>query len=348
MIYKIFPTKDATLYSQYPNRNSGLDPILEVSSYLNKGVRYKNRYLTQFSTTEIESVVDDLITGSFVANLKLYNANTTGLNLDTDLYLHTVSGSWGMGTGRYADSPQTVDGTSWNYRDYSGSIEWETEGGDYNSSPIYSQSFGYRTTKDVKMDVTTTVHSWYSGSTVNDGFLMRLTSSVEDSTSTSVQPLFKHFSTDTHTIYPPHLEFKWDDSTFDTGSSTSDVLTSPSAFISMYNNVGTYYSESISRFRIAAIPKYPTRTFQTSSLYTLNYYLPENNSLYAIKDSSTNEFVIDFDSDYTKISADATSSYFDVYMDGLQPQRTYEILIKTQINNQTIIFNEGINFEIEL
>ena len=30
-VYKIFPTKDATIYSQYPNKNTGLDPILESS-----------------------------------------------------------------------------------------------------------------------------------------------------------------------------------------------------------------------------------------------------------------------------------------------------------------------------
>ena len=31
-IYKIFPEKDATLYSAYPSQNTGLDEILEVST----------------------------------------------------------------------------------------------------------------------------------------------------------------------------------------------------------------------------------------------------------------------------------------------------------------------------
>ena len=30
-VYKIFPTADATLYSRFPNQNTGLDEILEVS-----------------------------------------------------------------------------------------------------------------------------------------------------------------------------------------------------------------------------------------------------------------------------------------------------------------------------
>ena len=34
-VYKIFPTKDATLYSLYPSMNTGLDAILEVSNIQN-------------------------------------------------------------------------------------------------------------------------------------------------------------------------------------------------------------------------------------------------------------------------------------------------------------------------
>ena len=31
-IYKIFPTADATMYSRFPIKNTGLDEILEVSA----------------------------------------------------------------------------------------------------------------------------------------------------------------------------------------------------------------------------------------------------------------------------------------------------------------------------
>ena len=69
-------------------------------------------------------------------------------------------------------------------------------------------------------------------------------------------------------------------------------------------------------------------------------------SLYAIKDSTTNEYVIDFDSTYTRISADGTSSYFDVYMNGLEPERYYTILIQTVLSNNTKIFDENILFKV--
>ena len=116
--------------------------------------------------------------------------------------------------------------------------------------------------------------------------------------------------------------------------------------MSIYNNDGVYYSESVARFRIAAIPKYPDRVFQTASLYTTNFYLPENSSSYAIKDTETNEFVIDFDNKFTNISADATSSYFDVFMSGLEPERYYTVLIKTKLDGTTQVFDEDIMFKV--
>ena len=61
------------------------------------------------------------------------------------------------------------------------------------------------------------------------------------------------------------------------------ILGTQESFMSIYNNDGTYYSGSVARMRIAAIPKYPDIVFQTASLYTTNFYLPENSSSYAIK-----------------------------------------------------------------
>jgi hypothetical protein len=56
--------------------------------------------------------------------------------------------------------------------------------------------------------------------------------------------------------------------------------------------------------------------------------------------------VVDFDSSFTKISADETSSYFTIYMDGLQPERYYTILIQTVIDGNTIVLNENITFKV--
>ena len=374
-VYKIFPTKDASIYTEYPNMNTGLDEILESSTYLKNGTAQVSRYLLKFSDAEIENVIDTKISGSsFTAYLRNFHAVLSGLSTTSTLEFYAVSGEWGMGTGRFGDSPEVTNGTSWNWLDYSGSTLWPTSGfpayvtasfsasvpggGNwYTGSNLglditQTQSFDYSSDKDVKVEVKNTVLNWYSYSLdnsdgiKNEGFLVKQQASDEFLDNRNKQTVFRYFSIDTNTIYPPQLEFRWDDYTFDTGSSTNEILGNPESFISIYNNAGVYYSESVPRLRLAAVPKYPDRQYITSSYYGENYFLPESKSLYAIKDTETNEFVIDFDDDYTRISSDATSSYFDLYCNGLEPERYYTVLIKTTINEVVKVFDENIIFKV--
>ena len=123
------------------------------------------------------------------------------------------------------------------------------------------------------------------------------------------------------------------------------LLETPDLAIALDSNQGVYYSESINDFRINARPLFPPRTFTTESNYTVNYALPTA-SYYAIKDLDTNEYVVDFDKEFTQISCDATSSYFTVYMNGLEPERYYNILIQTEIDGQTIVMDENYHFKV--
>ncbi len=368
-VYKIFPSKDATIYSEYRVMNTGLDPILACSSYISDDSGQVCRTLIQFSDTEINNILNNLVSSStFNTYLRLFASNVDGMNLDNIIEAYPVSGSWGMGTGREGDITQTTNGVSWEYRTSSGSNQWVTSsfpsyvtasfhpshsgggtwytGSTLGLNVIHSQSFSYNENIDIKLDVTTTIRTWYSGGLPNNGFILKQRKSDEFNNNTNYSTTFEYFSVDTHTIYPPELEFRWNDYSFSTGSSTNSILSTSKALISLYDNTNVFFSESIQKFRIAATPKYPTRTFSTSSVYNTNYYLPPSNSIYAIKDTETNLFVVDFDPTYTRISADATSSYFTVYMGGLQPERYYTILLKTVIDGSTIVFDEDLTFKV--
>lgn len=367
-IYKIFPIKDASIYSLYPDKNTGLDEILDVSTNIDiSGVPQTSRFLVQFSSDEINNIIVNKINGNqWQANFKGFLASLEGLNLDTKLELFPVSGSWNMGTGKYLYNPSIGNGVSWNYRFYSGSNTWVTssfntyvtasyssiEGGGtwYISSsndtilPISgTQTFSYSDSGDIDINITNIVKGWYSGSIENDGLIIKQSEEFIDNE--NYQIIMKFFSIDTHTIYPPCLEFKWRDYIYNTGSSTNSIINSNLTTVSISNNPGTFYSGSVNVFRVNARPTYPVRIFQTSSLYTTNYYLPTS-SYYAIKDLDTNEYVVNFDEQYTQLSADDYSSYFTLYMNGLEPERYYKILIKTSINNSTIIFDNNYYFKI--
>jgi len=368
-VYKIFPTKDATIYSLYPSRNTGLDEIIESSLSVNNAsaLPQTSRFLVQFSDSEINDIINNKISGSnWKAYFKGYVAELNGLNLDTQLEFYPVFGSWNMGTGKYNYSPEYQNGVSWGWRSYSGSNAWiiagfpanvtasysGTLGGGnwyYSSSnttvlPIFStQSFTYADSGDINTNITNMVKAWYSGSIVNNGFIAK--QAVEFIYNESYENKMQFFSRDTHTIYPPQLEFRWRDYIFNTGSSTNTILTTTNATVALDENPGIFYPESINKFRVNSRPTYPARSFQTASYFTKNYYLPTS-SYYSIKDLDTNEVVIDFDDQYTQLSADNQSSYFTLYMNGLEPERYYKILIKSIINGSTIVFDNDYYFKI--
>jgi hypothetical protein len=56
--------------------------------------------------------------------------------------------------------------------------------------------------------------------------------------------------------------------------------------------------------------------------------------------------VIDFDTNHTKVSCDGVNSFFDVYMDGLQPERYYRILIKTELEGSTVVVDNQNIFKV--
>jgi hypothetical protein len=368
--YRLFPIQDATLYSEYPTQNTGLDEILEASlkvSYVD--APQASRFLIQFSTDEINDVLNNRIgTSSWDSYLKCFIANVSGLNLSTTLELYPISGSWNMGTGRYLDSPIVTNGVSWLYRSYEGTNPWNTgsfatgvtasystgsvgggtwyfnlSSSGYTSSISASQLFDYHSDKDLSLNVTNIITAWSQSIIPNNGFICKQqTEFIKD---LDVQPEIKYFSVDTHTIYPPCLEFKWRDYNFNTGSSTLSIISSSYISVNVSENIGTFYPESVNVFRINCRPTYPPRVFQTASLYLTNYYLPTA-SYYAIKDLDTNEYIVDFDNQYTQLSADEQGSYFTLYMNGLQPERYYEILIKTTINGNTLVFNDNYYFKV--
>ena len=370
-VYKIFPSQDATLYSAYPAMNTGIDEIIEASTNFKIGVTETNgeypqasRFLVQFDSDEITYVSASLIgTASWTANLKLFVADDTGLSGTTAVAANAVAQPWNMGTGRYLNNPETQNGVSWVWRSYSGSNAWTTTGfsagqtGSYNLSTNPSSSgggvwwtgsqatkiFSYYSDLDLSFNVKSIVEKWTGSAWPNYGFIVRQTESQEFVNSIYEQTTLKYFSRDTHTIYPPCLEFKWADSVYNTGSLT--VLNTNPATILLAQNPGVFYNQSVNIFRVNSRPTYPPEVWQTSSIYMTNYALPAE-SYYAIKDLDTNEMVVDFDTTYTKLSCDVSGSYFKLYMNGLEPERYYTVLIQTTIQGSTIVFNDNYSFKV--
>jgi hypothetical protein len=56
-VYKLFPSKDSTIYSKVQYKNTGLDEILELTvDTTSSQYPYNSRFLIQFDSTEIKDI----------------------------------------------------------------------------------------------------------------------------------------------------------------------------------------------------------------------------------------------------------------------------------------------------
>ena len=199
-VYNIFASADATIYSRYPVKNAGLDSILEVSAknsqdgtnflyrnpitenpYYNYDLAAAGNYSTsdayfpgsdvrrsvlQFSSSDIaklKTFASQSISSSYEANLRLSLASAQNLNTTYSLEAYALTQSWTMGTGRYAQEPESTNGVSWAYTGPSGSSAlWTTGGGSWNRVLTGSQYFDYMDNKDVNMNVTDILNNWFT------------------------------------------------------------------------------------------------------------------------------------------------------------------------------------------
>ena len=380
--YFIFPEKDSTIYS-HPDRtkmNTGGDEILEIVK--EKGSSdsryYPSRVLIQFKSAEIESTISDKIGSSIFNNgttevaLQLLSSEHKNLASNLNLEVFAVSQSWDEGTGRFSNLPTSSNGCSWIFRDNdTNATKWTTssfgtegstgsinavgitEGGGvwYTGSNFQgSQQFLRGDNLDTNIDVTTIVQKYsaslFAGSTypegiANNGFLIKQPDSVEQNTSSSFGEM-KYFSVDTHTIYPPKLAFKWDDSVHGLQSSAKQ---SGELNVSLYRNKEKYNKNDEATFRVHVREKYPVRQFTSSSNY-LNPGYFTTSSFYSIRDAHTEEEVIPFDNNFTKLSADSEGMYFKIFMNGLQPERYYRVLFKHTNNEGTTIYDNKYHFKV--
>lgn len=379
--YFLFPEIDTTLYS-HPDRkemNAGSDEILEIVKErgTTNSILYPSRIILKFKNEEIQTTIRDVIGSSnfntkSTASLQLTAAEPKNLISTLNLNLFAISQSWDEGTGRYSNLPTSSNGASWRYRNNTtiatewttasfgagstGSVENSTQltpGGGvwYTGSGFTStQQFLVGDTLDTNFNVTDIVkkHSaslfasdTYPTGIENNGFLIKKPKAIEENISASFGEL-QYFSTDTHTIHPPKLVFKWDDSLH---NSQSFAKQSGELSVSLYRNQEEYNQNDEATFRIHIRDKYPTRQFASSSNF-LNIGYFTTSSYYSVRDAHTEQEIIPFDNNCTKLSADSDGMYFKIYMKGLQPERYYRVLFKHTNNEGTKVYDNDYYFKV--
>ena len=386
MIYAITSSKDTTLYESEPTQNTGLDGILQISKEydLDEPTEFNNsRFLIQFNLTGISASISAGTITSPSFYMKLYETERQNVPLSYTIYAHPVSESWEMGYGKLSDFPITTVGSSWTWKDYypSGS-NWALSGSSYISNTSMSTDFAYES-KDIYIDATTIVNQWLSASISNYGFVFKR--SDTDESSSAWFGTLNFYGKETHTIYEPRLYVKWDDSSWSikpsyyvshslaykestylpsaslSSSPTYDFysgsmvyeyysamapLTAENIDVFSYRLGTSYKRDSKILFRVQGREKYIQKTFNRRFHSSSVQYLPSS-SYYSILDAHTNETIIPFDDDYTKLSLDYTGNYFKLWMDQFNTDRYYKFAYKIVSGSETKFFDNNFIFKVE-
>ena len=244
MYSQLFPLQDATLYSLYPQTNTGLDPILELTKPNGENA---SRILIQFDQEEITSILNQIsttkTTGSWEAYLRLYASEVENLPTIVPIVVNPVSQEWDQGTGKLAYDPAIKNGASWigpktgsfwnatnisslyYIPDYSSEgyvgpvaltgsyLSGSIGGGSWYLSSYATTSISQYTPQDLWINVTSIVNNWSSSLIPNNGFIIRVSESVENNPNYDYK--LSYFSRDTNTIFSPSLFFYWNTQEWD-------------------------------------------------------------------------------------------------------------------------------------
>ena len=376
-----FAERDTTLYEKFPDQNTGIDQILELTkvssgSKLN-GIIQANttntRILLDFGS-QISSITTDVSNGkippigtginSSSIFLSLKASDASDLPLSYTIKAFPISESWSNGNGTYADIPETTNGASWHYKDAKnpGTV-WSTgSAASYNNLGVFdnqgggtwmtgsgyeaSQSFQNQS-PDIRMDVTDIVQKWVNEDITNNGFIIKR--KYDEEINGSILGSIKFFGRESHTIFLPRLEVAYNDVNLSGTGSFNEISTD--MYVPYIKNIRPEYrSGDITKFRIGVRPEFPIASYATSSFYITKDRLPVT-SYYSISDTVTNEIIIPFDEGVkssTQISCDDKGSFFKLNLNTFLPERYYKIALKVIRDNgdDTQIHDDRFYFKV--
>jgi hypothetical protein len=350
------PVKDTTIHSQFPQKNTGRDEILEVGKSTD-GLN-SVRSLVQFDTVaDAASIANDIAIGAIPSNaqfdMKLFVARADDLTYGQVIEMYQVSESWVEGTGYFYQNtnvPYTAsrnpmggyfenDGATWRTRQ-SGS-NWATSGSSY-----LTNSISYRIADpvvDMVVDVTTFIQSWLSGSVTDSGLLLKFPT-VDEVDARNVGNI-RFFSRNTHTIYTPLIIAKWNDQQYITGSLTAS--NAPAEITVIPRNLRPRYLKGqVARVDLSVRDQYPVRTFDTAFTAWDGVDRLPSSSYFSVIDQQSNTTIIPFDQ-YSLVSCDGTGSYVKFRTDALWPGRYYKLMFKVDDQGYEQIFDSAHTFMVD-
>jgi len=268
MIKRYFATQDNTITNAFDESlttrgvsgSMGLSDILEVfsiygqvSSSASGFSKEEARVLVEFDLTQIEAdIANKTIPSNAKYFLRLFNAeHGETIPREYNLNVNSVNGAWQEGLGLDMEGYKDLSsgfGSNWIVR--SGSTAWVAEGGDIHASPTATQ-FLDTGLEDLNVDVTSQVALWLDGTNPNNGFLVKLPTSLTDGSQQRSYYTKRFFARGTEFFHKrPCLEVRWNSQVMDDRIN----FYSSSSLAPESDNLNTIYLYNYHRGQLADIP----------------------------------------------------------------------------------------------
>ena len=232
-----------------------------------------SRVLTQFNVSTISSDRTAGVipaSGSVSFYLRLYNAETSRtVPKNFTIVAQAISQSWTEGDGLDLENYKDIGKSNW--ISASSTTAWDSEGGDYHASPVFTQTFSTGL-EDLEIDISELVEQWIDGTKANYGVGIRLTSSNEASSSanptgaTGSYYTKRFFARGTQYFFKkPVIEARWNSSIQDDrGDFYMSSSLAPAA-----DNLNTLYLYNYVRGQLTNIPAIGTGEIYVDLYQTL-------------------------------------------------------------------------------
>lgn len=233
--------------------NMGLSDVLEVFSIYGQATTSsveRARILAQFPVSTINSdrtSGDIPSSGSVSYYLKFKNAeHALSTPRNFELVIQAVSQSWTEGNGLDMEGYTDLGAVNW-VSASSGSL-WNTAGGDYHISPVYTASFDTGV-EDLEVNITNLVEEWLAGAKENYGVGIKLNAAYEGVSSSFYTKRF--FARGSEFLsFRPHIEARWNASVKDDRGN----FFASSSLMPAEDNLNTLYFYNRVRGRLTNIP----------------------------------------------------------------------------------------------
>ena len=373
-----YAERDTTIYEQYPERNTGIDQILELEKITSGSLNsrtgfidantYNSRILIDFGSEitalsqsitngDIPSISTNNITSASIF-LNLHASDASDLLQSYTIKAYPISESWDNGAGYMDNEPATKVGSSWYNR--SGDavaqnvVVWNTAnapskntsagttnsdgGGTWITGSGYEASQSFENQSPDIRINVTDIVKQWVDSNIANNGFI-IKRPYSDEISGDLGGSIKFFGRESHTIFVPRLEVCWDDQNI-----TSTTGITSNTYVPYFKNIKPEYRTSeIARFRLGVRPEFPTKSYTTSSFYITEDILPISSS-YEIIDSVTNDIIMQdekiFSNSTTKISNDSDGNFFDLRMDSFMPERYYKIKLTCRRSYDTQTYDD--------